>query len=82
MTVGATVITDTLALVVLALVSGYTTGDASGAVLFMQIMLGLIILAAYCFLALPRIVRLSWPAITSKASPRPCGHVDYRSISS
>ncbi len=62
-TVGATVITDTLALVVLALVSGYTTGDASGVVLFMQIMLGLLILAAYCFLALPRIVRWLMPSL-------------------
>jgi Kef-type K+ transport system membrane component KefB len=62
-TVGATVITDTLALVVLALVSGYTTGDASGVVLFMQIMLGLVILAAYCFLALPRIVRRLMPSL-------------------
>ena len=62
-TVGATVITDTLALVVLALVSGYTTGDASGVELFIQIMLGLLILAAFCFLALPRIVRWLMPSL-------------------
>ncbi|MEX0848051.1 MAG: cation:proton antiporter [Ilumatobacteraceae bacterium] len=54
-TVGATVITDTLALVVLAVVSGSTTGDASGIELLLQIALGLVLLAAYCFMVLPRI---------------------------
>lgn len=53
-TVGATVITDTLALVVLAVVSGSTTGDASGLELILQIVLGLALLAAYCFVVLPR----------------------------
>ena len=62
-TVGATVITDTLALIVLAAVSGYETGDASGIDLFFQITLGLLILAAYCFLALPRIVRWLMPSL-------------------
>lgn len=53
-TVGATVITDTLALVVLAVVSGSTTGDASGFELMIQIVLGLVLLAVYCFVVLPR----------------------------
>src|SRR4029453_16897675 len=62
-TVGAPVITDTLALIVLAAVSGYETGDASGIDLFFQITLGLLILAAFCFLALPRIMRWLMPSL-------------------
>ena len=62
-TVGATVITDTLALIVLAGVSGYATGDASGIDLFFQITLGLLILAAFCFLVLPRLVRWLLPSL-------------------
>lgn len=54
-TVGATVITDTLALVVLAAISGSATGDAGGVELLLQITFGLLALAAWCFLALPRI---------------------------
>jgi Kef-type K+ transport system membrane component KefB len=56
-TVGATVLNDTLALVVLAFVSGSTVGDANGAELLVQIVLGLGLLAAYCFLLLPVIAR-------------------------
>ncbi|HMK11374.1 MAG TPA: cation:proton antiporter [Acidimicrobiales bacterium] len=62
-TVGATVITDTLALIVLAGVSGYATGDASGIDLFFQITLGLLVLAAFCFLALPRLMRWLMPSL-------------------
>jgi Kef-type K+ transport system membrane component KefB len=62
-TVGATVITDTLALIVLAGVSGYSTGDASGIDLFFQITLGLLILAAFCFLVLPRLMRWLMPSL-------------------
>ena len=56
-TVGATVITDTLALVVLAAVSGSTTGDASGVALLLQIVLGLGLLAVFCFVVLPKAAR-------------------------
>ncbi|HAP77709.1 MAG TPA: hypothetical protein DCR14_16715 [Acidimicrobiaceae bacterium] len=54
-TVGATVITDTLALVVLAGVAGYASGDANGIELASQIVLGLAILGAFCFVVLPRL---------------------------
>jgi Kef-type K+ transport system membrane component KefB len=54
-TVGATVITDTLALVVLAAVAGSATGDANGVELGSQIVLGLAVLGAFCFLVLPRL---------------------------
>jgi Kef-type K+ transport system membrane component KefB len=53
--VGATVVTDTLALVVLAVVAGSTVGSASGGELVLQIVLGLAILCAWCFLGLPRL---------------------------
>ena len=56
-TVGATVLTDTMALVMLAFVAGSTSGDANGFELLVQIVLGLALLAAYCFLLLPVIAR-------------------------
>jgi Kef-type K+ transport system membrane component KefB len=55
--VGATVLTDTLALIVLAVISGQATGDASGATLVVQVTLGLGLLAAFCFLLLPPLTR-------------------------
>ena len=55
--VGATVITDTLSLSVLAGVSGATTGDATGVELVAQLVLGLGLLALWCFVVLPRIGR-------------------------
>jgi Kef-type K+ transport system membrane component KefB len=57
LSVGATVITDTLALIVLAAVSGYTRGNASGFELFVQIGLGFALLSAYCFIVLERLAR-------------------------
>jgi Kef-type K+ transport system membrane component KefB len=53
--VGATVVTDTIALVVLAVVSGSATGSSGSATLVVQISLGLAILAGWCFAVLPRI---------------------------
>lgn len=52
-TVGATVITDTLALVVLAVISGSTTGDAGGIELLIQVLVGLMVLTSFCFVVLP-----------------------------
>jgi Kef-type K+ transport system membrane component KefB len=54
-TVGATVITDTLALVLLAFIAGSTVGDAGGPELILQVMLGLGILVVYSFVVLPRV---------------------------
>ena len=54
-TVGATVLTDTLALVILAFISGSTTGDASGVELILQVLLGLLILVGFTFGLLPPI---------------------------
>jgi Kef-type K+ transport system membrane component KefB len=55
--VGATVITDTMALIVLAVVSGTTTGQASGFELVAQVALGLLLLLAFCFGILPILSR-------------------------
>jgi Kef-type K+ transport system membrane component KefB len=55
--VGATVLTDTLALVVLAVISGQATSDVSGGQLMVQVTLGLAVLSAFCFLLLPPLTR-------------------------
>ncbi len=53
-TAGATIITDTLALIVLAVVTA--EGDSPAAVLS-TVLLGLVVLAAYCFIVLPWVGR-------------------------
>jgi Kef-type K+ transport system membrane component KefB len=55
--VGATVMTDTMALVVLAVIAGRTTGDTGGAELAVQVILGLGILVTFCFVLLPPLTR-------------------------
>jgi Kef-type K+ transport system membrane component KefB len=54
---GGTVMTDTLALSVLAVVAGSTTSDARPAVLLLEVAFGLVLLAVFCFLVLPRVTR-------------------------
>ena len=53
--VGATCMTDTMALIVLAVISGKTVGSASGPELVVQVVLGLVLLLAFCFIVLPRL---------------------------
>lgn len=55
--VGASAITDAVSLVVLALVVGAHTGDASGVRLVSEIALGFVVLGIYCFLIVPAIAR-------------------------
>lgn len=55
--VGASAITDGISLVVLALIVGAETGDASGARLVLDITLGFAVLAVYCFVVFPAIAR-------------------------
>jgi Kef-type K+ transport system membrane component KefB len=55
--VGATVMTDTLALIVLAVIAGRTTGSAGGGELAVQVVLGLGILVTFCFGLLPPLTR-------------------------
>lgn len=56
--VGATVVTDTLALIVLAGVAGSATGGLGGTDLLFQVVLGLLLLGAWCAVALPWLGRL------------------------
>jgi Na+:H+ antiporter len=54
---GGTVMTDTLALSVLAVVAGSVESDARPSVLLVEVVLGLIVLAAFCGIVLPRVTR-------------------------
>ena len=58
--VGATVLTDTAALVVLAAVSGSQLEGGSGASIAIQILLGLTVLLIFSIGLLPRLVRLAF----------------------
>jgi Kef-type K+ transport system membrane component KefB len=55
--VGASSITDTVSLVVLAIIIGVETGDVSGIRLVVELGLGFVILAAHCFLVVPAVTR-------------------------
>ncbi len=54
---GGTVMTDTLALSVLAVVAGSVESDARPARLLLEVALGLVVLAIFCALLLPRVTR-------------------------
>lgn len=56
---GGTVITDTLALFVLAVVVGSVESDDRSAVILVKLLVGLAVLAVYCAFILPRIGRWS-----------------------
>ena len=56
---GGTVITDTLALFVLAVVVGSVESDDRSSVILVKLILGLVVLAVYCAVLLPRIGRWS-----------------------
>ena len=68
--VGATVLTDTLALLVLAAVAGSATGEASGAQLALQMGLGLTALVMWCFLVLPLVGRAFFRGIGQERTLR------------
>ena len=55
--VGASAITDAVSLVMLALIVGAKTGDASGPRLLLEIVIGFILLGIYCFVVFPAIAR-------------------------
>ena len=59
-----------MALVVLTAVSGYTTGSAGGVELLVQITLGLLVLAAFSFLALPRVMQWLLPSLGQPTTVR------------
>ena len=56
-TLGASAITDTVSLLVLALVAGSETGDQSGIQLVLMIFLGLVVLGVWCLVFLPWVTR-------------------------
>jgi Kef-type K+ transport system membrane component KefB len=68
--VGATVGCDTMALVVLAAVAGSASGDASGAELLFQIVIGLVILVSVCMVVLPRAGRLVFATLGTEPAVR------------
>ena len=68
--VGATVLTDTLALLVLAAVAGSATGESSGAELALQMGLGLAALVFWCFLVLPLVGRAFFSGIGQERTLR------------
>ena len=55
--IGASAVTDTVSLVILALVVGSETGDQSGLGLVLVITVGLVLLGAYCLVVLPLVTR-------------------------
>jgi Kef-type K+ transport system membrane component KefB len=55
--VGASAITDTVSLVILALIVGAETGDVGGVRLAVELGLGFVVLAVYCFVVVPAIAR-------------------------
>lgn len=56
-TVGASSITDTISLTMLALIIGAETGDAKGIQLVIAIAAGLVVLAVWCFFIVPKVTR-------------------------
>jgi Kef-type K+ transport system membrane component KefB len=68
--VGASAITDTISLVVLALVIGLETGDTSGARLLIDIAVGLGVLLAWCFVVIPRLGRLFFTGLGQERTLR------------
>jgi Kef-type K+ transport system membrane component KefB len=55
--VGASSITDTVSLVILALIVGSETGDVGGVRLVIELAVGFLLLAVYCFVAAPLVAR-------------------------
>ncbi|MBA2764380.1 MAG: cation:proton antiporter [Thermoleophilaceae bacterium] len=68
--VGATVLTDTLALVVLAGVAGSVQGGGSPAEIALQIALGFAALLAWCLVVLPRVASFAFRSLGSERHVR------------
>jgi Kef-type K+ transport system membrane component KefB len=69
MAAGGTVITDTLALFVLAVVVGSVASDDRPAMIVLRLVLGLVVLALYCAVVLPRVGRWVFARLDG-ATPR------------
>jgi Kef-type K+ transport system membrane component KefB len=70
MAAGGTVITDTLALFVLAVVVGSVDSDDRPAVIFLLLTLGLVVLTAYCAFVLPWLGRWAFAHLGEGRAPR------------
>lgn len=68
--VGATVLADTLALVVLAAIAGSVQSDGGIGAVAVQIVFGLATLLVFCFALLPRIAELAFERIGSERTVR------------
>lgn len=68
--VGATVITDTLALIVLAAVSGVTTGTGTSLEIGVQLVIGLILLLISTLWLMPKLARLAMRRLGTERSVR------------
>jgi Kef-type K+ transport system membrane component KefB len=68
--VAATVLTDVLALLVLAVVAGSEGGEASGAALAFGLILGFAVLLSFSFILLPRVVRAAFKGIAHERTGR------------
>lgn len=68
--VGATVVTDTLALIVLAAVAGTETGTGSGGEIMIQLVIGLALLAVSTLWLMPRLARLTMRRLGTERSVR------------
>lgn len=69
-TVGATVITDTLSLIVLAGVAGSVKGDSSLVVLIGSLLLGLVLLGAYAGMVVPTVTRWAFTHVAHSRTER------------
>jgi len=55
--IGASAVTDTVSLMILAVIVGLESGDRSGPALILSIGLGLLVLGAWCLIVLPLVTR-------------------------
>lgn len=68
--VGATVLTDTIALVILAVIAGTESGTGSTADVALELVLGFIALGFVCFYALPVLARRAFRALGTERTVR------------
>ncbi|MFL6240206.1 MAG: cation:proton antiporter [Actinomycetes bacterium] len=69
-TVGATVLTDTLSLTVLAIVSGTQTGSGSTPSIVLELAVGFVVLGAFCMIALPWLAKWTFRQLGSTRAVR------------
>jgi Kef-type K+ transport system membrane component KefB len=68
--VGATVLTDTIALVILAVIAGTQSGTGSQAEIALQLVLGMAVLLTVCFVVLPRLARWTFGLLGGQRTVR------------